>query len=582
MIVFGDPGREEPIETILEALRADIQRALNAPRGVDCDALRRILVRAGELEQAAFDMPASPGSRSKERRLRALRTATSLAARAFHAACDSPRGGAAAVAQVSASLARLQAVLARLPGEGGPLGRAWVQVPRGFAFDALFPERYREGALRWIDSHSEIGSERVLVVGLRGTGTTLSAVVTAALRARGVRARRITVRTRNGLKLRPLRPAAHALIVDGESSDSEPVAEALQAAGIERVQSLGPADDAPVEGGTLAEALWNLVDPLGRDSLARVTSCRGGAWRRLCYDHPDAWPAVCAALERPKLLLESKRGRKVLFKFAGFATAPGTTLSLAEHQAMNLDRLARRGFTPAPLGTVHGYVATEWLEGRRLTPRDMDAALAARIGTYIAAASGPPLSASGARSARNRVETMLARNTAEALGDGAAALALSLFRPVAVLEQMPRSGDGRLAPHEWIRTADGEARKLDAGGHDLDPTWAGRQPVLWDLAGAILEWDLDAAMEEALLAGYSRAGGYSRAPLALDAYRAAYAAHRVGQMGLARETESDAPERERIERDYARWRATLARCLGSLSREGLPAPARSAPHAPVV
>lgn len=567
MIVFGDPGREEPIETMLEALRADVQRVLDAAvdRGsVDCDALRRILVRAGELEQAVFDMPPSPGSRSNGRRLRALRTATSLAASAFHAACDSPRGGAAAVAQVRASLARLRAVLCALPGDGRALGRAWVQTPRGFAFDALFPERYREAALRWLDSNLHvIGAKPVLVVGVRGTGTTLSAVVTAALRARGVNARRITVHSGSNLKLRPLRPAAFALIVNCESLDSGPVAEALRAAGIEGIQSLAPADDAAVGGGALAATLWNLVDPLGRDSLARVISCHAGAWRHLCYDHPDAWPVVSTPLERPKLLLESESGRKVLFKFEGFATAPGTSHSLAEVHAMNLERLARRGFTPAPLGTAHGYVATEWLEGRRLMPRDADALLVRRIGTYIAAASGPPLSVSGARGARNRVETMLARNTSEALGDGAAALALSLFRPVAVLEQMPRSGDGHLAPHEWIRTADGAVQKLDAGGHDLDLTWAGRQPVLWDLAGAMLEWDLDSAMEEALLTGYSRAGGYSRAPLALDAYRAAYAAHRVGQIRLAREAEQDAREGGRIEREYERWRAKLARCLGA-------------------
>ncbi len=30
-------------------------------------------------------------------------------------------------------------------------------------------------------------------------------------------------------------------------------------------------------------------------------------------------------------------------------------------------------------------------------------------------------------------------------------------------------------------------RKVDVGGHDLDHTWTGSQPVPWDLAGAMEE-----------------------------------------------------------------------------------------------
>jgi len=160
---------------------------------------------------------------------------------------------------------------------------------------------------------------------------------------------------------------------------------------------------------------------------------------------------------------------------------------------------------------------------------------------------------------------MLSVNTGEALGDAAAAVALSLFRPVAVLENMPRSGDGHLAPHEWIRTPDGRVLKTDAGGHELDHTWTGRQPVLWDLAGAILEWDLDPAMEHELLDGFARAGGYVCAPLALDAYRAAYAAHRIGQVRLAQDSETDLDERELLEQEYERWREKLALCFGAFS-----------------
>jgi hypothetical protein len=279
---------------------------------------------------------------------------------------------------------------------------------------------------------------------------------------------------------------------------------------------------------------------------------------------------VCRSLERLKFLCEGASGRKVLFKFAGLSTAPGTTHSLAEVHAQKLARLARRGFTPAPLATAHGFVATEWLEGRPLTAADGSPEVLVRIGRYIAAASGPPLSVSAARSARNRLETMLSVNAREALGDEWADLALSIFRPIALLESAPRAGDGAMAPHEWIADKAGSIMKTDAGGHELDPTWTGRQPVLWDLAGAMLEWDLDPDGARALLDGFVEGGGSSRAPLALDAYAAAYAAHRLGQIGLARETEEDLDEKESLSLEYERWREKLRLCL-----EGRSAPARS-------
>ena len=606
MIVYGDSGREESIGAMIEALRQDIERVLGSAEhagAVDCDSLRRILVRAGELEQAVFDRPASADSRGTERRLRALRAATSLAASAFHDACDTPRGGAAAVARVRASLARMRSMLERLAPEARDQGSVWVKVPEGFASEALLPEQYREAAIRWAEEHASIGEEPVLVVGIRSIGTSLSAVVTAALRSRGLRARRITVRPQGPpsgrtVTFRRLLPASYALIVDegpGPSGSSVvAVADALERAGVPTVHVFpghegGPGPrareetrarwktlpsyfaaerDVQVQSRPLAQALWRSIDPEDRDPLRRVIPCSGGAWRSLRYERPGDWPAVCARLERPKWIGEGESGRKVLFKFAGFATAPGSTLSLAEVHAQKITRLASRGLTPALLGTTHGYVATDWIEGQTLTGADADPSLARRIGGYVATASGPPLSTSAARAARNRVETMLSVNTGETLGDASAAVALSLFRPVAVLENMPRSGDGHMAPHEWIRTPDGRVLKTDAGGHELDRTWTGRQPVLWDLAGAILEWDLDPAMEQELLDGFARAGGYVCAPLALDAYRAAYAAHRIGQVRLAQDMETDAEERARLDGEYERWREKLAVCFGALSSAG--------------
>jgi hypothetical protein len=576
MIVYGDPGREESVDSIVQALRA----AIDEPDADCCDALRRILIQAGELEQAVSDMPGAIGTRESWREsLRAFRTATSWAARAFHYACVSRSGDGDGKPLAREAIERMRDAMQSISNLGPIQDRVWVQVPRGFAFHALYPEAYREAARRWAALHADFQDRAVLVVGIRSIGTTLSAVVAETLRAEGFRARRMTTRPKGSpfarrIELRRIRPAAWGLIVDegpGPSGSSVlAVAQALRRAGIAHTSCLD-LRDATFGGEQIPEALWSAL-PGGRDdALARTTHCGGGAWRSVHYEDRTEWPAVCRAFERTKFLCEGASGRRILFKFAGLATVPGTRASGAEVQFRRLERLARAGFTSAPCGTAHGFVATEWLEGRPLTTADAvtpsDAAehLLRHIGRYLSFAAGPPLSLSAARGARARLETMLCENTREALGPDLANVALCLLRPIPLFDSAPRSGDGHLAPHEWIRTRDGRVLKTDAGGHDYDHTWTGQQPVLWDLAGAMLEWDLDEPQERILLEGFTAAGGHRWAPLALGAYRIAYAAHRVGQTRLGLDQETEADERARLRREHGRWRAVLSAMLGAVA-----------------
>jgi hypothetical protein len=596
VIVRGDPGREESLKSILAALRAGIDELTASDTAdVPCDALRLLLIRAGELEQAVSDAPSpsSPDPRGDFRKIRrALRTATSHASSAFHHACESAADGTNGAGPVREALESMRKALDRFPNGGGH-GRVWVGVPEGFAFYALFPERYREAARQWAAEHAESPERDVLVVGIRNAGTTLSAVVATTLRSSGWRVRRITVPSgarspKRRLELRGIRPAAWGLVVDegcqGSSCATSAVAGALARAGIAKIERLPGHDDTfPLEElrlgkRILPEALWLSIDGGREDPLSRVIACGEGAWRAIRYGADTSWPSVCRALEQPKLLCEGESGRRILFKFAGLATAPGYSSSLAKVHARRLARLAREALTPAPLGTAHGFVATEWLDGRPLEASDASPDLLRRVGGYIAAAAGPPLSEAVARAARNRLETMLCANACEALGVEAANAALALVRPVPILVRTRRSGDGHLAPHEWIVTREGRVLKTDAAGHDLDPTWTGRQPVLWDLAGAVLEWGLDDAASSALLEGFTAGGGERCAPIALDAYGAAYAAHRLGQVRFAADVETDPAERDRLARDEERWRAALAIRLGARST----AEARAGPAAVAV
>src|SRR5882724_4330375 len=66
-----------------------------------------------------------------------------------------------------------------------------VSIPEGYAFYALHPRSYAEAAVRfWEDARPRA----VVVIGIRSIGTSLSAVVCAALEERGCAVRRYTVR----------------------------------------------------------------------------------------------------------------------------------------------------------------------------------------------------------------------------------------------------------------------------------------------------------------------------------------------------------------------------------------------------
>src|SRR5205807_4142207 len=101
-----------------------------------------------------------------------------------------------------------------------------------------------------------------------------------------------------------------------------------------------------------------------------------------------------------------------------------------------------------------------------------------------------------------RVREMVRVNVHEALGQGAADRACGIADAAASWTEsaeLPAYGDGRLAPHEWLRTPDGRILKFDCGGHESDHTIVGQQPVLWDVAGAIVEWDVRPSDRHVLL-----------------------------------------------------------------------------------
>jgi hypothetical protein len=569
MLVYGDPSRELELYPTLDRIR---RRAAQRPASLD--TLRELLIEAGQLEQAVAD---SEQEVMKDRDA-VLRTAIALTDHAARAFVSVWQDGSSDNHQSGPEFAL------DCPRHF-PNVRLRAKVPEGFAFYALYPEQYCAAAAQWLDRQRADATREVLVVGVRSIGTSLSAVVAATLARGGWGARRTTVRPighpfdrQVDLHGTDVAGARHAIVVDEgpglSGSSMSACAKALIAAGLPR-QAIsffpghermpGSAASAEIrsrwestpryvaaltalrwDGHSLADLLRGSTERLCGRPASSVEDLSAGHWRRVVYPDKARWPAVGATFERMKLRVILDDGSSVLWKFAGLCDTG---------KACRQDALAEKGFTLPPLGRAMGFVASPWVEGEHFTRENLDSALLDRIAAYIRAVARPPLESLEGRGAFERLREMVRVNVAEALGEssgrGASAIADGVA-PLIEASNLPAYGDGRLAPHEWVRTREGGILKLDCGGHDADHTIVGPQPLLWDVAGTVVEWAISRSDRRALL----NAMGLSNDDELLTFYELAYAAFRVGFCTLCAQM-AETEEKGRL----TRARADYLRCV---------------------
>ncbi|HEX8221093.1 MAG TPA: hypothetical protein VF914_18015, partial [Chloroflexia bacterium] len=531
MIVYGDPHYEASLPALVEQLRQRITICLAASPDEDgaerLQQLRVALILAGQLEQAAYDAFDQRGAHGY---ISGLHEATTHIGAAFYLTWAEQNGvQATGVLDRETSLATALAHLAgafELPG-----APVQVKMPEGFAFYALYPEQYCAAALRWLDEHQDVEGKRAVVVGIRSIGTTLAAVVAAALTAHGWHATSLTVRPtghpfQREVHISPgqVEGAEWGLVADEgpglSGSSMSAVGQALVRAGLSRhrisffpshangpgsaaseevrawwsgtTSYVVPLDEMRFGGLSLPESLAAWLASHNESPVTRIEDISGGAWRKWLYEEGVVWPPACAPFERTKYLCTTQSGRRVLFKFEGLCGAPGTASTTAELVRSQLAERSVAGWTPAPLGVVNGFVASEWVEGKPLGLGDCSREVLAHVGRYVAVVSGPGLSAEQHEAGSKRLAEMLYWNTWEALGEETAERTRHWAARLHEVGHGASSyGDGRMAPHEWIRTNEGELVKADSAGHAWDHTCIGPQPVAWDLAGAIVEWGLD-------------------------------------------------------------------------------------------
>lgn len=509
---------------------------------VDCmarasdDRARRMAVDAlvccGELESALADA-ADPAARAVEAETDVL------AAAALGARCD-----------VRALSRRLCTIV--MPAQ------LTLSLAEGFAYYGLHPEAYARAACNL----RVRGGAGVLVVGVRTIGTTLSAVARAALLARGEPSTRFTVRPRGPLHERTLELDASQLVAVEQARDRGAsvlvvdegpgtsgstflaTAEAMVAAGMPadritlvcshapRVESLAARD---------AAARFRRFRVMVVPSDIRVPFAQAdlsaGAWRAHVYTRGSErdWPASYTQTERKKLLTLGDR----FAKFEGLGRA-GRAAFVRAHA------LADAGVAAMPRDEGDGWLSYA-RAGEPMSPADLDEDVVERLGTYCA--MRPSLCPAGVSSTSTaELEAMVEKNLASTFGGGAPparAERLVVHRPAIV--------DGRMAPHEWLRRPDGALSKSDGIAHGDDHFFPGPTDIAWDLAGAIVEWRLDASAAERLFATYERASGDDpRGRIApwLRAYCAFRLAFTTVGMNAARGT----PEEARLAREVATYR----------------------------
>jgi hypothetical protein len=268
-------------------------------------------------------------------------------------------------------------------------------------------------------------------------------------------------------------------------------------------------------------------------------SLSGGTWRKRFGCTESNMPASWTPLEPAKFLAKDERS---IFKFEGlgrYGEAIGSRAKL----------LAARNFSPPYLGNSRGFGSYEFVPGRMLGLCDRSTELLERIADYLSLRLA---SFASDEAQAPELEKMLRWNWKLEFDEELPVAESQLVAKRVVL------CDGRMSPHKWLRTDQGELLKLDGGAHGDNHFFPGPCDIAWDVAGAIVEWELSDAERDSFLREYeSRSGDAVRERLA--PYLLAYATFRLSWSKMASLAMQGEYDEALLSRDYLRYRACALR-----------------------
>lgn len=473
----------------------------------------------------------------------------------------------------------------------------------GYAVHSLTPETFIHAALTL---RRRFKPRRAFIVGLRGAGTSLSAIVASTLTMRGVICESLTVRAHNDpiapyVDLDPAllhrwRSYEDALfIVVGEGPDETggtfaAAIDTLLRGGADPqrvvVVSSAPLDSArqtsPRTRALFArvqqvsssfEQAWvdthRLIGPADVTNLS-LREVSNGAWRADSLITDAAWPAVQPQHERRKYRFANSHADGGWLKWIG----------LGRYGAAHRTRamlMADWGFAPKPIDSAHGFLTLPHVVGRPLHLDSRPRGIVQVMADYLACIASDCRGSTGASSARFEIAQMLRENVEDGIGSSWMRSVSQLIRsshPIDARAIIVRP-DARMQPHEWIETPSGFV-KTDGFEHHDDPFFPGTTDIAWDVAGTCIEWRLTRFEEEAFLARYRVRSGDQSIANRLPFFRAAYAAFRLGYATLAGDALAESTEQTDIAdaSRFAALRQQYARVLRRELRAVEPAPSR--------
>jgi hypothetical protein len=540
-----------------QRFRADPHRLLRQLRGLaghSCssapihDAAVELVIENGELEAAVVDalFPDGDGIHPLAQSLR------QASVEAGHVLWHTWHGDPEQARQWGG---RLAATLGNLPASQMPRTLE-ISTPEGYAYYAVYPEMYLEAAQRF---YFEVGRCDVVCLGIRSIGSSLSAVVSAALEELGCNVQSFTLRPgghpfsrrpRFSSELEALlrnQPTAFFLLIDegpGISGSSLGGTAAL-------LQSWGIPDDRIVffpswktDGSHLSslearlqwrqhpqvtasfEEVWLDSGRLSAVFPGKLRDLSAGAWRQAVFRSARDYPAVHPQHERRKYLLEpsGEPGCSRLLSFAGLGRRGSSKVE-------RLARLADAGFTVAPDRFAHGFLLRSFVAGSPASAESVHPELLERAACYLAHLSREHAAEPSVDD--ETLREMITVNADEGLQIPSATLRYAL--PASSWVERPVALDGRMQMHEWICTPEG-ILKLDAMDHHDDHFFPGCQDIAWDVAAAAFELELDEKSRNHLVDRYRRLSGDRGITRRLHHYGIAYLAFRLGYATLAAST----------------------------------------------
>ncbi len=197
-----------------------------------------------------------------------------------------------------------------------------------------------------------------------------------------------------------------------------------------------------------------------------------------------------------------------------------------------------------PRAESDGFVSYPWIEGRPLSASDLSSEILVRLAEYCAFR----LQAFSLELGDITGLKQMADHNLRELGLDLR-VELCLKHPVIV--------DGRMQPHEWLLSAEGKLLKTDSSSHGDDHFFPGPTDIAWDLAGAIIEWQMNEYQTTEFLDRYHRFSG-DDASARIEGFIKSYAVFRLAYYLMAANAMNGSDEQTRLQRAATGYRAVLA------------------------